>query len=68
MRPVCFNCAHLFRPVPGSTLLDPDEFTCTAFYPKAIPDDIMLGEFGHYEPHPEQQNREILFLSMSPPK
>ena len=68
MTPICLNCAHLFQHVPGSRLLDPDLLTCTAFYPNPIPDEIILGEEGHHTPHPEQQNRVILFLSMSPAK
>jgi hypothetical protein len=52
----------------GKNLLDPELETCTAFYPAPIPEDILLGEFTHTEPHPQQQNRDILFLSMSPMK
>jgi hypothetical protein len=67
MEPICHNCAHFFV-LTGSGLLDPAVETCTAFYPAPIPQDIMLGEVGHSEPHPNQHNREILFLSMSPLK
>lgn len=67
MEPICHNCAHYFGRS-AKNLLDPEVETCTAFYPNPIPDDIMLGQFGHHEPHPDQQNRDILYISMSPMK
>lgn len=66
MKPICHNCAHFFQHV--SDLLDPDVDTCTAFYPNPIPDEIIADQAGHDVPHPEQQNRDILYLSMSPYK
>jgi hypothetical protein len=61
----CHNCAHFFVHKAGDQL-DPDVSTCTAFYPDPIPEDIMSGDFWHDEPHPLQQNRAILYLSLSP--
>lgn len=67
MEPICHNCAHYFINT-GSGLMDPELETCAAFYPAAIPEEIIAGEVGHSEPHPQQQNKDILFLSMSPMK
>jgi hypothetical protein len=67
MHPICYNCAHYFTPT-GSKV-DPEVETCTAFYPNPIPDDIMQDRgVGHDTPHPDQQNRDVVYLSMSPMK
>lgn len=67
MEPICHNCAHYFVPT-GTGLLDPELETCTAFYPQPIPEDILLGQFTHTVPHPQQQNPDIVYLSMAPLK
>ena len=48
--PICLHCKHFYR--------DADDLSCEAF-PNGIPDSIVMGEFVHVIPYPEDNG--ILF-------
>lgn len=55
MKPSCLSCAWLFEPgdyyVPEYS---DNPWTCMAFFPSPIPEDILRGEFAHRVKHPLQ--------------
>jgi hypothetical protein len=58
---MCFACSWFFQPGEyHETITGETPFTCLAFYPEPIPDEIIEGEFFHNNLHPAQQN-EIVF-------
>ena len=55
--PICLECKHFHRDSKR------EGFTCDAF-PDGVPEEIIMGEFDHRKPHPD--DRGIQFESVSP--
>jgi hypothetical protein len=60
MIPICFDCAWLFEPGEHYDTGQEDvEFTCMAYFPAPIPEDIWLGRDGHHEVRPDQESELV---------
>jgi hypothetical protein len=65
MKPICFDCAWLFQQGDFHDMdNEEEEFTCLAFYPAPIPEDIWLGRNGHHEPHADQGGNDIVYAPL----